>query len=531
MSKASKKSKSLLKTKSIAIDDPDIESVVIQRAIAAVGLLCIICTIVFDKSREMGGVVFPILCLICVLILTITLWYEKKLTTQNIALLIIAAGFILRLNYVIYTPLSETVRIRQHDLYSFGGDKGHSAYIEHFYNNGYTLPDFDPTSLAQFYHPPLHHLIAAIWMRILTTFGMSYTRAIGSLEFLSLFYSSCCMLVCERIFTKLRLYGSSKLLALAVVAFHPTFIIMAGSVNNDILSVLFILLAVYTTLRWYEDSTVKNILLIALSIGLGMSTKISVGLTAIPIALVFTIRLFKDKKRVFENIRQFAAFGAVCIPLGLWYFIRNHIRFGVPFTYVQRLSEDSDQYIGYHTVFERLLDFSEHPFRNVFLNRIATGAEYFEYNPFIAIIKSSMFGEYNYGDSNPNIIPWCWVLLIMNVFMIVLSIAAMIYFMTKKSKHTDNTEKIFLVFYQILMFVYYIKFCFDFPHTCSMDYRYIVPTCVLGAFFFGAAREQFAIENQKNVKAVKYVNIFTAAVTALFCLASAIVYIVLGVAE
>ena len=531
MSKSSKKSDPQLKLHKLSLDQPDIEASVMHAALAAVGLLCMICTIVFDKSKGMGGVLFPIICLLCVVFLGATLAYDKKLTTQNVALLIIAAGFILRLNYVIYTPLSETVRLRQHDMYSFGGEKGHSAYIEHFFNNGFTLPDFDPTTKAQFYHPPLHHLLAAMWMRILTTLGMSYTRAIGSLQFLSLFYSTCCMFVSERIFTTLRMRGSSKLLALAIVAFHPTFIIMAGSVNNDILSILFILLAVYTAILWYEDSTVKNIVFIALSIGLGMSTKLSTALVAIPISGIFAAKLIKERKRIGAFIRQYIIFGLICLPLGLWFPIRNMVRFGVPITYVHRLSEDSDQYIGFYSKYERLFDLCDHPFQNVFLNRISTGADFYEHNILVALIKTSVFGEYNFADTNPDITPWCWFLLIMNMIIIALSIIAFFYYAVRITKHAFRAEKYMLIFYQVLMFAYFVKFCFDFPHNCSMDFRYIVPSCVLGAFFIGASREQFSIENRQKTSATKAVNIVTAALVILFCLSSTIVYIMLGAVQ
>lgn len=501
---------------------------VIKKALAFLGVLCVISTIVFDKTREMGGAVFPILSLTALVGLVVFLYFDKKLTVQNAALIIMAAGFILRLNYVIYTPLSETVRLRQHDLFEFGGTKGHSAYIEHFYNNGFTLPDFDPTSRLQFYHPPLHHLLAAMWMRLLTTFGMSYTRAVGSLMFLSLFYSNCCIIVCERIFSKLRLSGAAKLIALSIVTFHPTFILLSGSVNNDILSILFILLSVYFTLVWYEDPTTRNIINIAFAIGLGMSTKLSAALVSVPIAGVFLTKLIVEKKKVFENVVRYCIFGVICIPLGLWFPIRNAIKYDVPFTYVHKLSETSDQYIGDKSVYERLFDFSYYPFANVFLNRESTGADYFEYNPLVAIIKTSMTGEYNYAPVNDHITFFCRILQILNIILIVLSVLSMVYFLIKKSDHADITEKVFLVFFQLLLFVYFIKFCFDFPHNCSMDFRYIVPTCVLGSYFIGAALEQFT-DSKKNkrtlVKAVKAAEI---GLTSCFCLTSAIVYIMLG---
>ncbi len=528
MSKTSKRIKPSPKPQNALTYKPDVDAEIIKKTIGVIGFLCILSTILFNKTKEMGGAVFPVMCFLALGVAVAVLWFEGKLTTQNAVLLIIAAGFIIRLNYVIYTPLSETARLRQHDMYKFGGDKGHSAYIEHFYNNGFTLPDFNPTTKAQFYHPPLHHLLAAMWMRILTTFGMSYSRAIGSMQFLSLFYSSCVLVVCERIFTKLRIEGRSKLLALTVCAFHPQLILLSGSVNNDGLALLFTLLAVYTTLKWYEEPTTKNILMIALSIGLGMSTKISVALVSIPIALLFLIKLIKEKKKLYENILQYCIFGVVCLPLGLWFPIRNAIKFDVPLTYVQKLSPTSDQYIGDKSVYERLFDYSYHPFENVFLNRVATGADFFEYNPLVAIVKTSLFGEYNFSTSNEHITPFCRILLILNMVMIFLSIAAMVYFIVRKNRFADMPEKVFLVFYNVLMFVYFIKFCFDFPHNCSMDFRYIAPSCILGVLFIAAAREQFALDFKKNEVAVKAVKITTGAAEILFALTSIIVYIMLG---
>ena len=124
--------------------------------------------------------------------------------------------------------------------------------------------------------------------------------------------------------------------------------------------------------------------------------------------------------------------------------------------------------------------------------------------------------------------PFCRILLVLNMVMIALSVAALIYFAVTKNKFTDMTEKVFLVFYQVLMFVYFIKFAFDFPHDCSMDYRYIVPTCVLGSFFIGAAAEHFSEVHAKNGTLVKTVNITVASAAILFCLTSVIVYIMLG---
>ena len=48
---------------------------------------------------------------------------KNKLTAERIILLLFAAGFIMRLSYVIYMP----VNMIQHDAYGLGSDAGHTA--------------------------------------------------------------------------------------------------------------------------------------------------------------------------------------------------------------------------------------------------------------------------------------------------------------------------------------------------------------------------------------------------------------------
>ncbi|MBQ2603985.1 MAG: glycosyltransferase family 39 protein [Acutalibacteraceae bacterium] len=503
----------------------DVDGSVINKCVIVLGILCILSAIVFDVTQSYDGTALVVCGMIVVIGLAIYLAINKKLTTQNIILLLFAAGFILRLDYVLFTKLSETSRLRQHDVYDFGSGKGHSGYIEFFYENGFKLPDFDPTTKAQFYHPPLSHFLAALWMRLLTTFGASYSRAISSIQFLPLFYSSCCMIVCERLFSKLKIDGLGKILAVSIVVFHPEMILLSGSINNDCLSVLFTMLAVYHTVAWYQESTTKNILMIALSIGLGMSTKLSVALVAIPIAAVYLLKLIFEKKKAYEYLGQYCIFGLLCIPLGMWFYVRNFIKYKVSFTYVPRLGDASDQYLGNYSTYERLFDMSYHPFENIFLNRIATGAEYYEYNPFVSLIKTSIFGEYKY-DKIPEF--FCKTLLVLNVLMIAFSIATFVYCLIKKSNYLDNTMKVFFGGYQILLFANFISFCFKFPHNCSMDFRYIVPTMIIGAMFIGMFVNKLREDIDKKNTVHSIVTYGSIGLTSLFCIFSELVYILLA---
>ncbi len=506
----------------------EIDAFSLKMTIAASALFSVLSCILFDKTKDLSGIRMAVFGLVIVALVGGYLAFTKKLTVKNIILMLFSAGFVIRLNYVLITTVS--FRVRQHDLYKFGEGRGHSGYIEHFYNNGFTLPDINPLTKAQFYHPPLHHFLAALWMRLLTTYGMSYQRAIESLPFLTLFYSMCSLVLCERIFDKLNLRGYGKMVALSIAAFHPTFLLFSGSVNNDNLSFLLTLLAIYATLKWYNEPSMGNIFLIAAAVGLGMSTKLSVALVAPAIAIVFIIKTFWENDNMFKKIwKQYVVFAVVCIPLGLWYYIRNSVRFDIKITYVPKLSVKADQYVGFHSVYERLLDFSNHPFKNVFVNKVVNGeGEYFEYNPFVVIMKSSLFGEYTFTRYYDKITPFCQILLILNFIMVLLSLIAMLYCVIRKSSFINYTVKVFIILFYIITMTSYFIFAFKYPHNCSMDFRYLPVTVVIGSLFIGMAAEQIKIDFPKRETVVSTLRYFVGIVTFSFCIMSSLVYIMLG---
>lgn len=93
---------------------------------------------------------------------------------------ILAAGCMLRLFYVLFS----TIYDRQYDIGMIDLDAGHTvtgghlAYIQYLYEN-WKLPDFDPTSVYQFNHPPLHHYLCALWMKLCSLFIFQYGCAGG----------------------------------------------------------------------------------------------------------------------------------------------------------------------------------------------------------------------------------------------------------------------------------------------------------------------------------------------------------------
>jgi len=469
-----------------------------------------------DISKQVAmPVMVTGLAVICGLVLLWTI--QKRMSTGRILILIASAGFLLRIGYTLYTGVDE----RQHDVYSFYHKEGHAGYIVYLYHN-YRLPDFDPRTIPQYYHPPLHHAIVAFWLKLNRLMGVGWEQPKENIQMLTLFYSMSYLLLSLKIFREIGLKEVGLVLAFSVIAFHPTFLILSGSINNDMLSILLMLGGCYYTIRWYKDPSVKNILKIALCIGFGMMAKLTVVLIAPAVALVLLSRFLSEKSHRWKFIQQYIMFAVLCIPLGLWWEVRNLILFQVPITYVQKLGPDSRQYIGDYTVYQRLFDWSAYQFKNLY---VAWGTPYFEHNIFLTLLKTSVFGESDLGAGNPYMGTPSAFLFYSHAVLVGVSLFAMGWVIFKK---TRDYERIYKVFFSVLLITFmasYIRFCFAFPHTCTQNIRYVTLAIFVGALSIGVLAGQISQLN-KGWKTMAMTCIVAPVV--LFVGSSATVFTLLG---
>ena len=452
----------------------------------------------------------------------------KRHQRQLDALTVIGLGSCLKLYYILVT----SVYTRQHDVGSFGGGDSHAGYIEYLLFH-HRLPDFDVREVWQFYHPPLHHAISAVWIHINENILLTgHNPARESLQTLTLFYSICIVISAYRILRHFRLEGRALFIPLLVISFHPAFILFSGSINNDALSVALMMGAVVSTLKWSERQTMKGILKIALCIGFGMMTKISAAVVAPPVALVFLAVLIKKLRTDGKKLMgQFTCFGLVCIPLGLWFGIRNFIKWGVPLTYVSKLGTNSDQYIGDRSFLSRVTDLSPYQFGSVYEQWVRRAGEYNEFNPLVALMKTSLFGEWNIVDESaadlagyiaaaPAALFW------INVAIAGFALAAMLAVCLRNAR-VRRRETLFLAGFHILMVAGFYKMAADYPHVCTMDFRYITPTVIVGAVFIGLFLEGIG---GRNKRLDNIVSVISGGGAFLFALCSGIVYSTLHLA-
>lgn len=493
------------------------------KATAAAGgffLLLCVSTYYYSSSRFKGlwMFVFGFIALLALYRVART----KKYNDQLFSLLILSTGFLLKFYYVFYT----SCYTRQHDVHAFGGENGHAAYIEYLLFNR-KLPDFDVREVWQFCHPPLHHFISAIWIGVNeNVLGVGHNPARESLQTLTLFYAMTIMISAYKIFRHFKLEGAAMYIPLAIVSFHPSFILFSGSINNDVLSVAFMMGAFVCTLEWYEKQTIGNILKIALCVGLGMMTKLSAALVAPPIAIVFLVVFIKKIRTDWKKlIGQFAAFGIVCVPLGLWFGIRNYINFEVPITYVQEMPKTSRQYLGDQKFIDRITDFSSYQFSSVFEQWLQDdGSSYNEFNPLVTLLKNSIFGEYINGNTfhGATIVIFLSAMLFWLAALIAgVCLVMMIYNIFTKSGIAPLMKVFWGVFY-LMMMVNFYKMAHDYPFTCTMNFRYITPTVIIGAFFAGVSVKR--LKSSDKIAAAVAVRVL-GAVTMMFCALSMIVYV------
>ena len=385
--------------------------------------------------------------------------------------MMILLGVLLRLSYVLLSGLYD----RQHDAGAFTGmgtdfiNPGHIGYVEYIYKF-HKLPDINPYTLFGYYHPPLHHILSCLWLQLNIFLGVSEALAFENLQILTLLYSCLCMVVTWRTLKLLKVSGKGMYIALAFLVFHPATIIMAGSVNNDMLTILFMSLTLLFSLRFIRDKSLKNLVFLALIIGFGMITKLNSAVLAIPLAMMHFISVIrkKDKRELLTWIRNYAIFAVIVMPIGLSWIIRNLVRFsekpGVPVP-----GETSPMYTEPFSLWERLgipslsqlhLDFPFHP--------ISAKACC---NTWAIMMHTSLFAEEYPTDLSDILLILCQVVFVLALIMAVLTAVLLIAVLL--NKQTCLEDRVFLLTGYVIMLISFAAFVVIYPYTCSSDFRYV----------------------------------------------------------
>ena len=495
--------------------------------------VCLIVSIAVDGTRQdLFAGEFLILFAAAVL----AVFALKKYLPLNYVSIMICIGMLLRVAYILYTP----VWCRQHDVIDFGTGIGHAGYIEYLFEHK-ALPDFDPREKWAFFQPPLHHIIAAVWMKINVRLGILYRQAQENVQVLSLFYTGCIMIFSYYIFKTMELKKWGMRVACSLMVFSPIYILMSGSLNNDPLCIALQVAAIYFALKWYQKPGYLSIILLALCIGCSMMTKVSGGFVAPAVAALFILRLikvedeecwnFKNMSNICRNLKsyilQFLVFGLICVPIGLWFPIRNLIRFHIPLSYTPAVGEGLSQY----SIWQRLFDLRTN---SVYPAMINNGDTYDEYNVFLGMIKSSLFGEYNFSSMTGLVTPFAIVLFITAIVLALLAFAATIYICFHKKSRLPVPYKWFFGIFYLSQLLVYVVFAFKQAYFSSQDIRYVAGIMVAESLFLGLLTDRLSEEqtmevyNEKERRQKKFLFTLIIIGTQLFSICSFLIYLGIG---
>ena len=429
--------------------------------------------------REYGTVI--ILFLAGILFLCFV--WKKKTKSSSSLIFTFLTSILLHGIYIGYTPTWE----RQHDVIGFENAKGigQAAYIEWFYNN-WSLPNFDPRERWGFFQPALHHIIAAIWLKINIIAGFGYTAATENIQILMLIYCIVLTIYALRIYKLCGLEGRSLETAFALTALHPSLVLLSGSVNNDTLCIMLMVMTCFYALKWEKNSNYANILKTALCTGLSMMTKLSGVLTAPAVAWLFLIKwLVGGKKDFVRYLKQYLIFACVSIPLGMFFPLRNYFLFGIPFNYTPEVGEK----LVYKTVASRFTDLIT---KTPFAAMIKNGDDFDEYNILLAGLKTSLTGEFNFAAGNSYMLPVAWGLFISAVILMLITVVSVIKVIVAGKNIIPLQIRVFWSILYLTAIAFYLRLCLSIPNFSSQDFRYIAYLIVPNALCIGLMRQNVA---------------------------------------
>ena len=394
---------------------------------------------------------------------------------------VIALGFLFRLYYTHLTPYN----VSKHDLgYTTGLDSenlgsGHLGYIEYIAQE-MALPNFSPLSRWSFYNPPLFHTAAAVVLGFFHMLGIPDAQAWELTQYLPCVAIFLSVIGVYRVLRLFEIKSVPLLVGTALVSFHPTLSYLSLALNNDAMSFMFTVWAVYFAVRWYREPQKKTIVYLALCIGLGMMTKLTVALIAPPVALLFAVRFFKDKKWM-VYIKQFAIFLSICVPTGLFWGVRNLWLYDMPITYVQSLPENSGQNVSGFSMAERF----GWPAWSDFIRLDASwSAPNPDHNIWSQSLRTALFDD--------NALLWetdgqklaGQVLMIVTLALFFLLSALTVWGLIRAKKQSPLLRG-FILFACLLLIGNFVKFCVDYPMTCTIHFRYIAPLMLYGSIGLG----------------------------------------------
>ena len=349
----------------------------------------------------------------------------------------------------------------------------------------YTYNSLPNKIIGQFYHPPLHHFIMSSWLKIADNISNISSFKFESMQFITLIYSSIILIFLYKILKELEIEDKNKIIPILLFSFYPLYIFMSGSINNDELVTMFAVIELFYLIRWQKNPSMKNAVIIALCIGLGLMTKTSMIVMLVPTIYVYFKKLIEfvnSDRSIRKLLIELFVFFVISSTLGLWFQIRSLINnlntLGIiqPYEYLSIANE---------SIFARF------GISNIFKSSNVNIWNYLIYSS-LNFVVSEKVTAYN---------------IIMAILVITL-IVDIIYFIFKNIK---SYKVLFITL--LTWWISYFYLNISMPYTCSMHSRYMVVPISIGIIYLG-----LGMKNEKNkvLKIQVYISSTTIFLMSIF---------------
>ncbi|MBP3647097.1 MAG: glycosyltransferase family 39 protein [Clostridia bacterium] len=420
------------------------------------------------------------------LILSICLWRRKG--WDSLAGIFAAAGFAAGLIFVLKLPHS----FSWHDLAGYSSDftgeakpDGHLGYVAYLVEFG-KLPLYDPQieGFSVFFHPPLHHILHALCIKLNLALGITLETALENTQLITLAFASGCTLIALDLMRFLGVGRRGQAAGTLTLALQPSLLIFGATVNNDIQMTFLLCASLLFTVRWQRTRSMRDILLCGISLGLAMATKLSAALIIPCIAVVFATAFFRSLKQWKRYVGQFAAFLAVSVPEAIAWPVFHMIAYGMPFNYVRLPAETIN--VSNYTLWQRFGIPDSKAIRGLFYS----GIRKIDHNVWMQTLKTGMFDEMTLFAEGTFMWYFAYMAMVLFAVLLLCSLVFFIRWLIIKNPHADGMTKGFLTFYGGMLIVNYLSFCMQYPYICTFNFRYILPVLLLCALALGALADR-----------------------------------------
>lgn len=417
---------------------------------------------------------------------------KKRGWAEALPFLLLYTAIIIRVMYMLYTPWY----IRVNDVDNAELDAtGFGGYLLNLIIN-HQLPE---TNDWQFYQQPLYFLISSpvSWLlnKILGTADMM-NKLVDGAKTVSCICSCAAVYGADLLFDLCGTDRKHRWILTGCVGFLPACIISGGKIGIDAMTMLMCLLMIVETLFWYAKQDLKHTVILAITCGLAVLTKVSCGVIAVYTAAVMLTAFIRSKHK-WKKAGQYALFACISLPLGLWYSYRNYTLFGQTLLHVPEISETNTLYCGDRSVFSRIFSID---LNSLIKTPYAHPRE--QFNLPVYLLKSALFGEYTY-ENVPTLLSS--LILLLGCCLAVLALIAIVRTLIGGGR-LSRQFSVLAVLYMILSAAFFLKH----PFGCSQDFRYYLITGLFAAF-------TITLPDQNKGKEVHLISLSCLMGTFVFC--------------